>query len=404
MSARRSSILTRLLLLHNGRTRLWTALAILTVGTFLLLVSVLAWSDFDLLLSNGQSSGTESYLVIGKQIAEQNMGGTSANVFSASEIAEVRHAPQVRDAGEITPALFPVYAEVGGQLPLQTELPLASVPDRFLDVVPSDWNWQPGNPDLPVVLASRFLDIYNYVFAPGQGLPQLSRGSVQAIGMRIKVGSGTNVQVFSAHISGFSDRVGSVLVPQSFITYGNARFAASSGPARVMQLILRVGDPSDPQFTAWLQQHGYTTEPQGVQWSRMRAIVQSVAAATGGLAALLLVAGALIFMLFIELSISRSRSSLVLLHQLGYSRRYLVSFMVRRFVPLIAGSLLLALAATVFVQGVVSARLAAMQLHLPSLPAAVVWSAFAIVSALISVMVYRAIVRSVGKVDVNVGL
>ncbi len=404
MSARLSSILTRLLLLHNGRTRLWTALTILTVGTFLLLVSVLAWSDFDLLLSNGQSGGTESYLVIGKQITEQNMGGTSANVFSASEIAEVRHAPQVRDAGEITPALFPVYAEVGGQLPLQTELPLASVPDRFLDVVPSDWNWQPGNPDLPVVLASRFLDIYNYVFAPGQGLPQLSRGSVQAIGMRIKVGSGTNAQVFSAHISGFSDRVGSVLVPQSFITYGNARFAASSGPAHVMQLILRVGDPSDPQFTAWLQQHGYTTEPQGLQWSRMRAIVQSVAAATGGLAALLLVAGALIFMLFIELSISRSRSSLVLLHQLGYSRRYLVSFMVRRFVPLAAGSLLLALAATVFVQGVVSARLAAVQLHLPSLPAAVVWSAFAIVSALILVMVYRAIVRSVGKVDVNVGL
>ena len=78
--------------------------------------------------------------------------------------------------------------------------------------------------------------------------------------------------------------------------------------------------------------------------------------------------------------------------------------MVRRFVPLAAGSLLLALAATVFVQGVVSARLAAVQLHLPSLPAAVVWSAFAIVSALILVMVYRAIVRSVGKVDVNVGL
>ena len=383
---------------------MWTALTILSVGTFLLLVSVLAWSDFDLLLTNEQSGGTESYIVIGKQITERNMGGTSANMFSASEIAEVRHAPQVRDAGEITPALFPVYAEVGGQLPLQTELPLACVPDRFLDVVPSDWNWQPGNPNVPVVLSSRFLDIYNYVFAPGQGLPQLSRGSVQAIGMRMKVGSGTYVQVFSAHISGFSDRVGSVLVPQSFITYGNARFAASSGPARVMQLILRVGDPSDPQFTTWLQQHGYTTEPQGLQWSRMRAVVQSVAAATGGLAALLLVAGALIFMLFIELSISRSRSSLVLLHQLGYSHRYLVSFMVRRFVPLVAGSLLLALATTVFMQLIISTRLAAVQLHLPSLPGVVVWSAFAIVSALILVMVYRAIVRSVGKVDVNVGL
>lgn len=404
MSTRRSSILSRLLLLHNGRTRLWTALAILAVGTFLLLVSVLAWSDFDLLLSNGQSGGTESYIVIGKQITEQNMGGTSANVFSASEIAEVRHAPQVRDAGEITPALFPVYAEVGGQLPLQTELPLASVPDRFLDVVPPDWNWQPGNPNLPVVLAARFLDIYNYVFAPGQGLPQLSRGSVQAIGLRMKVGSGTNVQVFSAHISGFSDRVGSVLVPQSFITYGNSRFAASAGPARVMQLILRVADPSDPLFTTWLQQHGYTTEPQGLQWSRMRAIVQSVAAATGGLAVLLMVAGALIFMLFIELSISRSRSSLLLLHQLGYSRRYLISFMVRRFVPRVAGSLLLALAGTVFVQALVAARLAAAQLYLPSLPGAVVFGAFGVVSALILLAVYRAIVRSVGKVKVSAGL
>lgn len=399
MSTRRSSILNQLLLLHTGRTRLFTALAVLAVGTFLLLLSVLAWSDFDLLMNGGEGSGTESYIVIGKQITERNMGAASANAFSASEISEVRHAPQVLDAGEITPALFPVYAEIGGQLPLQTELPLASVPDRFLDAVPPDWNWQPGNPNLPVVLASRFLDIYNYVFAPGQGLPQLSRGSVQAIGMRIKAGSDPNVQIFSAHISGFSDRVGSVLVPQSFITYGNSRFAASAGPARVMQLILRVADPSHPQFVAWLQQHGYTTEPQGLQWSRMRAIVQSVAAATGGLAVLLMVAGALIFMLFIELSVTRSRSSLVLLHQLGYSHRYLVRFMVRRFLPRVAGSLLLALAGTVFVQAVVSSRFAAAQLHLPALPGAIVWAAFILCSLLVSVAVYRVIVRSVAAAE-----
>jgi hypothetical protein len=399
VSTRRSSILNQLLLLHTGRTRLWTALAVLAAGTFLLLLSVLAWSDFDLLIKGGGGSGTESYIVIGKQITERNMGTASANAFSASEIYKVRQAPQVLDAGEITPALFPVYAEVGGQLPLQTELPLASVPDRFLDAVPSYWNWQPGNPNLPVVLAARFLDIYNYVFAPGQGLPQLSRGSVQAIGMRMKAGSGSDVQVFSAHISGFSDRVGSVLVPQSFITYGNSRFAASDGPARVMQLILRVADPSHPQFVSWLQQHGYTTEPQGLQWSRMRAIVQSTAAVTGGLAILLMVAGALIFMLFIELSVTRSRSSLVLLHQLGYSRRYLVRFMVRRFLPLVAGSLLLALAGTVLVQVVVSTRLAAAQLQLSVFPGAVVWAAFAVCSVLVAATVYRAIVHSVGQTE-----
>jgi hypothetical protein len=108
-----------------------------------------------------------------------------------------------------------------------------------------------------------------------------------------------------------------------------------------------------------------------------------------------MVAGALIFMLFIELSVTRSRSSLVLLHQLGYSRRYLVRFMVRRFLPLVAGSLLLALAGTVLVQVVVSTRLAAAQLQLPVFPGAVVWAAFAVCSVLVAATVYRAIVRSV---------
>jgi len=359
--------------------RLRVAQLVLCVGTTLLLLSILVWWNFTLLLSGeAQGSGSGStYMVIGKQITERNMGNAAANSFSEQEIAGLLHAPQVQDAGAVTPALFPAYAVIGGRLAMSTDLPLESVPDRFLDEVPADWRWQPGDRNLPVILSSRFFDIYNYVFAPGQGLPQLSRQSVKSIGIKLQIG-GDSGESLSAHVSGFSDRIGSVLVPESFIAYGNATFPLKGVSRNPSQLILKVGDPSDSRFTNYLEQQGYTADPQNLRWSRMRAVVEAVTAATGLLALLLMSISAIVFVLFIELTIARGRASLLLLKQLGYSAAYLRGFMLRQFLPGVAVTMLLSLFLCISVQVIASKQAIANGLVLPLLPGVPVWTAFSL--------------------------
>lgn len=384
------NILKKLLLRTQGKARLRVALVVLCVGTTLLLISVLTWWNFTLLLRGNEGNGVSSYIVIGKEITDRNMAASATNTFSAQEVSALHSAPQVQDVGEVTPARFPVYATIGGKLAMATDLPLESVPDRFIDNLPGDWDWQPGNRDLPVILSTQFLDVYNYVFAPGQGLPQLSRASVKSIALRLQAG-GERGLTFSAHVSGFSDRIGSVLAPQSFIEYGNKAFAAQDGPASPSQLILKVKDPSDKTFTDYLQQHGYAANPQNLRWSKMRAIVEAVTGATGILALLLIGISALVFVLFIELTITRAQDSLVLLAQLGYSPRGLRRFMIKHFLPMVCIAMVLSLTICIGVQYAVASKARAGGLSLPSLPGLPVWVAFIACTGLLLLLVMRSV-------------
>lgn len=389
-------ILKKLLLHTGGKTRVRIALLALCTGTTLLLLSVLVWWNFGMLLSgDAQDTKTSTtYVVIAKQITEQNMSAGAANSFTEQETAAIATAPQVTDVGEIIPARFPVYAMIGGRFAMNTDLPLESVPDRFIDNLPDDWAWQPGNRNLPVILSTQFLDIYNYVFAPGQGLPQLSRSSVKSIALKLQVG-GPSGHSYSAHVSGFSDYVGSVLVPESFIAFGNMKYADGAATSRPSQLILKVKDPSDNRFTDYLQQHSYTANPQNLRWSKMRSIVTTVSSATGILALLLMGISTLVFVLFIELTVTRAHASLVLLQQLGYSPQYLKRFLSKQFLPTAAGAMLCSMIICVLIQAVISHLAKGAGLVLPIVPGLPVWMAFGVATASLFLIVLRAISKSV---------
>lgn len=392
------TLLQKLLLrAQHKKARLWAALAALCVGTTLLLLSVMIWWNFNELLfgkSQNDSLGS-TYLIVGKRVTEQNMGMKDATVFTPLELDSLSKAPQVQDVGVIASNRFPVWATMGGNLAFATDMPLEAVPDNFIDNMPADWKWEPGNRNLPIIISSQFLDIYNYVFAPSQNLPQLSQGSVKSLALNLKAGRGDSTETFLAHVVGFSDRIGSVLVPQSFIDYGNKRFGKQDVKEAPSQVILRTKDPSDTRFVDYLKRHDYNTNSQNLRWSKVRAIVEVVTGATGVLAVLLMGIGTLVFILFIELTIARAQNSLSLLLQIGYGPKYLSKFMVNRFLPMALGTVVVAVIITVAAQMITSNIVASQGLTLPSVPGWPVWTAVAVSTSVLVWLVARSISRAI---------
>ncbi len=387
-------LLRALIFRSGGRGRLWAAWAALTVGLTLLLLAVMVWWNFRQILQGraGDDALGSTFLTVSKTVTDEAMGlGTKATAFTAAEIEALRKAPQVQDVGVLRPAAFKVSASLGGALQFQTLLFLESAPDRFMDRLPSRWGWKPGDASLPILLSRDFLNMYNYVFAPSQGLPQLTEATVQAIGFELEVGDGPTPELYRAQIVGFSDRISSVLVPQSFMDYGNANLAGPGKSAEPSRVILRAADPSDDAFVAYLKSHGLSTNAEQLRWNRARAAVQAVSAATGGLALVLVGIATLVFVLFIELTMARAQDAVRLLRQLGYSPRVLSRFLVRRFLPLLLGAvgaaMLLAAGAQVFAHF----RLQALDLQVPPVPGLPVWGAAAVCAALLALPMRRAI-------------
>lgn len=388
-------MLKKLLLRSNKRSRLWASLIALSTGTTLLLLSVMIWNNFGELLygKNQNESLGSTFLIIGKKVTEENMGQPGATAFTAEDINAVKSAPQVQDVGLITSNHFPVWASMGGSMGFATDLPLECVPDGFIDHLPADWKWQPGDKNLPIIMPSQFLDIYNYVFAPSQGLPQLSERSVKAIGLQLKAGNPDNNETFIARVVGFSDRIGSVLAPQSFIEYGNAKYNKPGSDKAPSQLILKTKDPSDTRFTKFIEDRQYSTNMQNLRWSKMRSVVEVVTTATGVLAILLMGIGTLVFVLFIELTVARAQQSLQLLIELGHSPARLTKFMARKFLPMTIGTAIIATLIACAAQYMASQIIAERGLNISPLPGWPVWAALAVSTTLLLIL----ITSSIGK-------
>ena len=392
-------MLKKLLLQSQNKYRLWAALSALCVGTMLFLVAVMIWWNFHELLfgKNQNDSLGSTFMIIGKKVTDQNMAIPTATIFQQAEIDDIGKAPQVEDVGIISSNRFPVYAMMGGNLGFATDLPLESVPDKFIDKMPPEWKWQPGSTDLPIIISSQFLDIYNYVFAPSQNLPQLSETSVKSLALKLKIGKDNATEILMAHVVGFSDRIGSVLAPQSFIDYGNKTYGKANATVSPSQLILKTKDPSDTKFGNYLQQHNYNTNSQNLRWSKIRAIVEVVTAATGVLALLLMGIGTLVIILFIELTIAKAQSSLTLLKQIGYSPHFLTQFMIKRFIPLVLATSVIALFIASALQLVTATVIKSQGLELSVLPGYPVWGAFIVSTFILLALVSKSISGAIKK-------
>lgn len=334
-------LLRKILQPGDRKIRMYGSWMALCLGVLLLFLSLIAWMDFRELLSgrNGSDSMAE-YLIIGKMIGDHNAGRKmSGNLFAPSEIKALLEAKGVQEVGALSSNRFPVTADVGASMGFSTELFLESVDDRFLDVLPQQWFWKPGDPALPVILSNEFLNLYNYGFALSQGFPQLSPKNIQSIPFRITV---AGKEQYAARIVGFTDRISSVLVPQNFMDAMNSAYGSSKDGAP-SRLILKVKDPSDADFINFLKSRQYNVNQDQLRWSRIRTVVQAIVATVGGVALVVVAMAVLAFILFVEITVQRGARSIRLLMQIGYAPDRLSRAIYRFFLPWIGSAVIFAL-------------------------------------------------------------
>lgn len=367
----------------------------LCIGTTLLLLSVLIWWNFQELLygkSDNDSLGS-SFITISKKVTSENMGRSKLTTFKDPEIEVLSKIKGVQDIGILTSNHFPAYIRLNASLGFSSDIFLEAVPDRFIDKKPESWQWDSATNRVPIILSGEFLNLYNYGFALSQGLPQLSEATIQSLAFDLIVGNPLNRETLSAHVGGFSDRISSVLVPQSFMDYANKKYGnvLKTAPSR---LIIKIADPSDKEFVAFLKEKDYVTNAENLRWSKLRAVVEVVVLATGLLALLLMGISILVFVLFIELTIAQAQQALELLTQIGYAPSFLRGFMLRKFLPLMLGAVVVALFLAFAAQYAASNAVIPYELQLPKIPGYHIWFVACICMALLYLQIQKGIAKA----------
>ena len=114
---------------------------------------------------------------------------------------------------------------------ISTDMFFESVPDAFVDVSLDKWHFDEGTQTIPIIIPRNYLNLYNFGFAQSRNLPKLSEGVMGLIQMDINMRGNGHVEQYKGNIVGFSNRLNTILVPQSFMEWANQNFAPRTGSA-----------------------------------------------------------------------------------------------------------------------------------------------------------------------------
>ena len=374
-------------------------------GMLIVLLGYQFYRDVLPVFTSEDSFMKADYVIISKKLGAAGTISGQTGSFSGSEIDDLSSRHFIRKVGRFTSAGYRVDAKMGidGQPILSSELFLESVPDGFVDAPLGEWEYEEGSNEVPIILPRSYINMYNFGFARSHSLPKISEGLVGLIDFRLLISGNGHSDEFRGRVIGFSGRLNTILVPQAFMDWSNARYS-SVGTPPPSRLIVQLGNPADEDVAKYLSDNGYEVDQDKLQAEKTAYFLRlavTVVMTVGGVISLL---SFYILMLSVYLLVQKNSSKLENLLLIGYSPARVAMPYVTLAVVLNAVVLLIAIIAVYFVRGY---YMGVIESLFPQIDYGAMWpsvllglSLFVIVSLLNLAAVYRKVMRIWRRKDI----
>ncbi len=291
------------------------------VGMFIVMLGVQFYRDILPVFTSEDSFMKSDFLIINKKVGMGNALSRHSHVFSGAEMGELENQLFVEKTGKFTRAQYQIQASLGmnGQSMMSTELFFESVPDEFVDVSTKDWQYVPGeSKTVPIILPRSYVNMYNFGFARSHHLPAINEGVLNMVDVVIRIrGNGKDADM-KGRVIGFSNRLNTILVPESFIEWSNGEYAPAEEP-ETTRLIVQVSNPTDPAVAQYLDDHGYELEEDRSQTEKMVYFLKMIVAIVLIIGLVISILSFYILMLSIYLLLQKNAEKLENLLLVGYS-------------------------------------------------------------------------------------
>lgn len=382
-------------------TRTWQLMLVSIgafAGLFLLWLPVQIYVDITDALAKQKDLISNQYFIVNKGVSLVNTLGFSSGGFTTEEMLKLKAKPFIKDMSAFTPNRFGVgaAAHLKEKVDVYTEIFLESVPDRFIDQMPPEWHWSPRSSYVPVILPAEYLDLYNFDFAPGQGLPQISQGAAKLFPFELLVRDGTDsVHAYPAHIAAFTERINTILVPQSFVDYNNEQYAIKPYEAP-SKLIVEVSDPA--AFSKYVDSTGIKTNSDYLRTGKVQSLSKRLLLLIMVLTGLVVFLSIGSFILFSNLLVARSEYEIRTLVLLGYRYQQVGGTIFRFFAWLVGGATIAAVLLGLFARYFVLKYLSSI-VDVPSLlPGLEALGCLLLLAAVYLAITYNSIMRQTKRI------
>jgi len=291
-------------------------------GMVIVLLSIQFYQDVSPVFTEGDSFMKKDYLIVSKKVSTLGSFVGKSSTFSSADVEELEEQPFTKGVGEFTPSQFQVSAGVGMEqlgLNLSTAMFFESVPDRYVDVNLDEWHFEPGQDIVPIIIPRNYLNLYNFGFAQSRSLPQISEGVINMVNLEVRISGGGRRDTYQGKIAGFSNRLNTILVPESFMTWANTHYADGNNRKEPSRLIVEVNNPADDRIARFFRERGYETEDDKLDAGKTTWFLKVVVGIVLSVGLLISALSFYILMLSIYLLLQKNTTKLENLLLIGYS-------------------------------------------------------------------------------------
>lgn len=287
------------------------------IGLFLLLFALQVYLDVQTLTKGAKDN---NFLVVNKSF-EKNYNNQLA--FNEEELAEMREQPFFNRVDPFESNTYQVSLS-SNRLGFRTLLFFQSLPISYLDVDTTLFKWKKGEP-LPIVLSNDYLTLYNFGFAPSQGLPKFSAKTISMVDFDVTIEGKGGRERFEAYVAGFTPNVNSILVPPNFMEYANSRYGDEAEAKDPTQLIAATDNPYNVNLENFLEKKGYELSKGGLIGGELKSSLFILVFLLVAIGLTIVSLALLVFILNFQVLIAQSSHDIRLLLQLGYPTKDIAS-------------------------------------------------------------------------------
>ena len=290
-------------------------------GMVIVLLSIQFYQDVVPVFTEGDSFMKKDYIIVSKKVSTLGSFVGKSSTFSQTEIDEIEEQPFTRGVGEFTPSQFKVSAGVGMEqlgLNLSTAMFFESVPDKYVDTNLDGWHFEPGQEEIPIIIPRNYLNLYNFGFAQSRSLPQISEGVINMVNLEVRIHGGGKRDTYKGKIAGFSNRLNTILVPESFMTWANIHYGDGGIRKEPSRLIVEVNNPTDDRIAQFFRERGYDTEDDKLDAGKTTWFLKVIVGIVLSVGLLISALSFYILMLSIYLLLQKNTTKLENLLLIGY--------------------------------------------------------------------------------------
>lgn len=288
-------------------------------GMIIVLLGIQFYRDVLPVFTQGDSFIKKDFVIVSKKVSTLGTLVGKSSTFSTGDVADIEEQPFTKSVGRFLPSQFKVSAGMGMQgIRMSTDMFFESVPDEFVDVKLDKWTFDPSSDVVPIIIPRNYLNLYNFGFAQSRNLPQLSEGVMGMVNLDIRIMGNGQVKQLKGNIVGFSNRLNTILVPETFMNWANAAYGTGQ-KAEPSRLIVEVNNPTDERIAKFFQQKGYETEGNSLDAGKASWFLKVVIGIVLSVGLLISVLSFYILILSIYLLLQKNSTKLENLLLIGYS-------------------------------------------------------------------------------------